>query len=358
MSWLVFVLLIPPTLLAVIRPADAVEGPIVRVHTGICEASAAVPLRAEDVEGPFLVASDEDNTLRAYAAADGGPLALARGDLGSFLGLNVGADEDDKADLEAAATIGDRTYWIASHSRSAKGNARKSRWQLFTTTAHVRGLGYEIETIGVHHPSRLLEAFRGIPELDTAIGNLDLRVEQLAPEKAGFNIEGLATGPANRLLIGLRNPRHGSDAIIVPLLNPQAIVDTGAAPQLGDPVYLDLDGRGIRSLERADAADVYFVVAGPSGSRGPFAVYTWDGVGGKPESLTEVTAWLEERWRNQDTFNPEAIIVAPDGSSILLISDEGDRTLEQGGVEIACKDAPDDVRSFRSALFKLQVEDD
>ena len=60
----------------------------------------------------------------------------------------------------------------------------------------------------------------------------------------------------------------------VPLNNPAGVVE-GARAELGDPIELDLEGRGIRSLELVGTT--YLVVAGPPGDVGSFALFRWSG---------------------------------------------------------------------------------
>jgi hypothetical protein len=65
------------------------------------------------------------------------------------------------------------------------------------------------------------------------------------------------------------------------LKNPAEVIDKAAAPVFGDPVALDLGGRGIRSIEFVESR--YVIVAGPfdNGKRSGkgFALYTWSGKG-------------------------------------------------------------------------------
>jgi hypothetical protein len=77
-------------------------------------------------------AGDEDNFLRIYwADAGGDPIQSV--ELNGFLGPDP-SDEDDKADLEAAAKLDGKVLWLASHCRSGgKGKLRPSRWQIFET---------------------------------------------------------------------------------------------------------------------------------------------------------------------------------------------------------------------------------
>src|SRR3954453_21598541 len=87
-------------------------------YRGICNASAAVSLKG----GLFLVADDEDNPttfLRVYRnGLPGGPLAAIPP---SSTALQLDTTQDLEMDLEAAAQVGDRIYWIGSHSASKNG---------------------------------------------------------------------------------------------------------------------------------------------------------------------------------------------------------------------------------------------
>jgi hypothetical protein len=78
----------------------------VRTYSGASDASAAEFLD----ETTLAVADDEDNVLRLYDAAAGGPPRQAL-DLSAFLGLSP----DEESDIEGAARVGDRIYWITSH---------------------------------------------------------------------------------------------------------------------------------------------------------------------------------------------------------------------------------------------------
>src|SRR6185503_15218491 len=88
-----------------------VSAPI--IHTGMCDASAAVAL------GPdlFAVANDEDNAIRIYLAGKPGP-PIQTVNLSTFLQFGRKSPE---LDLEGAARIGDRIYWITSHGRNQEG---------------------------------------------------------------------------------------------------------------------------------------------------------------------------------------------------------------------------------------------
>jgi hypothetical protein len=320
-------------------------------HAGPCDASAAlaIPEAGFDV---FLVANDETERLHAATSGGNAPPRLVGDDLGRYLRMSDG----DEADLEGAAWLGGRMYWIASHGRNAKGERQPPRRRFFATTAHARGGEVAVEPVPTADGGpyeALLAALARIPMLAEAIGP-DADDPGLAPEKGGLNIEGLAAGRDGRsLLIGFRNPRTPDGrAILVPLANPAEVL-AGAAPDLKAPIPLDLGGRGVRSIEFSPAADAYFVVAGPPGDGEGFEVYRWSGRDGdKPAALG-----VERLLRGIPAFRPEALVVDAGGRRLRLLSDDGDRpVVPPGGTEaVACKKVrPRRDQSFRSIVLELR----
>ncbi len=91
-------------------------------YRGLCDASAAVALDAEH----FVVAGDEDNTLRIFrrSVAD----AVGTPALADFLGTGK-----RESDIEGAARVGNRIYWIASNGRNKDGKERSERYRFFAT---------------------------------------------------------------------------------------------------------------------------------------------------------------------------------------------------------------------------------
>jgi len=90
-------------------------------YSGPCDASAAVALDA----AYFVVGDDERNTLHVYR--QGQAQAVGSLDLSKFLATDV----DEESDIEGAAAVGTRIYWITSHGRNSKGKARPSRHRFF-----------------------------------------------------------------------------------------------------------------------------------------------------------------------------------------------------------------------------------
>jgi hypothetical protein len=142
----------------------------------------------------------------------------------------------------------------------------------------------------------------------------------------GLNIEGLTTSlDGSSLLLGLRSPLCRSRAILIPLVNPVALLGLGesqpqpAAP--GQPILLDLGGLGIRSIERDTTSRIYWIAAGPAGpENGPFLLFTWNGDPDAPPTRIPVP---ESPAAEKLTF--EAIAAAPQWPFVLAFADGGQK---------------------------------
>ncbi len=291
-------------------------------YDGLCDASAAVALDTRH----FVVAGDEDNTLRIFERAQ--PQALATVPLDTF--LRTGKDE---ADLEAGTRIGERIYWIGSLSRDGKGRAAPTRDRLFATDIERGSTPPTLRPVG-SGPAQLLDAL---------VASEAGRAWQLAaaarkaPEAAGgLNVEGLTHTTDGALLIGLRNPLREGKALVVPLLNPAQAVN-GEPPRFGDALALDLGGRGVRAMTRV--ADGYLVVGGPTADIGGFAVFHWRGGADAPQRLQQPAL---------GTLRPEALFGWPDTPQMQLLSDDGG--VERQGK--ACKKLRATQQAFRSLAFE------
>jgi hypothetical protein len=212
---------------ALISPASAHTK--IQEYIGICDASAAVPIGRD----AFIVANDEDNVLRLYRRDDPQPRPLL--DLNAHLKITNGRE----ADIEGAAAIGDRIYWITSHGRNKDGKNRPERQRLFATTLAVAGANVSLTPVGQAYANLLGDLIKA-PQLKPY--GLD-KASQLAPEaKGGLNIEGLAESDSGGLLIGFRNPLTNGEALVVPLDNPKEVVESGASAKFGTPLPLKLNG--------------------------------------------------------------------------------------------------------------------
>lgn len=291
------------------------------VYDGLCDASAAVALDADH----FVVGNDEHNTLFVYKR--GTPGAVARWPLDSF--LSAGGKESD---LEGAAVVGTRIYWISSHGRNKNAKERPERQRFFATDIDSTRQPPALAPAGEPY-TRLLADLLGAEALAPyALAG----AAQRAPEApGGLNIEGLAALPDGRLLIGLRNPVPQGKALLVPLENPAQLVAGSARARFGAPITLDLGGRGVRSIERV--GNGYVIVAGPPADDGSFALYRWSGqAGDAPQALP-----LDFK-----DLRPEALFVLPGSQQLQIISDDG-------GIETqghACKDLDAAQQKFRSIV--------
>jgi hypothetical protein len=317
------------TVTAAIFPS-AVPSIAVTEYPGMCDPSAAQAISG----GLFIVASDEDNVLRVYARDKPGEPRIF--DLNSFLK----PDEDHpEADIEGVTLIGERIFWIASHGRNRNGKLRPSRHRLFATRVTVEGDEVTVSPVGLPY-TRLLEDLVQAP----ALAKYDLEnASRKAPEdKDGLNIEGLAATPQGTLMIGFRNPIPGGKALIVPLDNPQQVVE-GERAKLGPPIELSLNGLGIRSIEYRESRGRYLIAAGPYNDDGKVALFHWSG------KSSDAAEPLPERTFGDLT--PEAIFVFPgDTTAVQFLSDDGG--LKVDGVE--CKKLPPAQQRFRAFSLDLR----
>ena len=209
-------------------------------YFGACDGSAAVALEADH----FVSANDDENSLRIYRIGVSNPIPPA-------VNLNAVLDPEKKkngnpkeADIEGAARIGNRIYWIASHGRDGDGHKERSRHRFFATDIVAR-TGVAPFTLKPTDASHDLKK-----EMIEQLPGLNLKAAAALPPEAegGFNIEGLAAAPDGELMIGLRNPLPGGKAIVVPFTNPADVVSGRDRPRFGTPERLELGGRGIRSI--------------------------------------------------------------------------------------------------------------
>jgi hypothetical protein len=313
------------------------------VHKDICEASAAVALPDGPGGKRFIVANDEDNILRAYSAtASGDAIPIKGGDeIDKYLNVKAGK----KADFEGATTLNGKIYWIGSHSRNSDGEERKPRWQFFSTTITTNGEKIELSASPSSHA-----LLKKISALDTILADAikldDEESKDLAPDEKGFNIEGLtARADGKSMFIGLRNPLSGNnEAFVIPFQNPEAVAKREEKPRLGKPILINLEGRGIRSMEYSAAANTYFIIAGPNQNSGLFELYRWSGDAG--QAPVRVGGSMVEFGKIPD-FQPEAMFIDASGKTLHILSDDGDRMI---GNKKCSKSAE---KSFRSFVFTI-----
>lgn len=305
--------------------ALAAQAQQLTTYKGWCDASAAVALDADH----FVVANDENNALRIYRRGKADPVGPPM-DLGTFL------QASQESDLEGAARIGNRIYWIASHGRNKNGKLREDRHRFFATE------------IGPGNPPALKpvgNAYAGL--LDDLLAAEPLRAfdlataATLAPEAPkGLNIEGLAATPDGKLLVGFRNPVPNGRALVVPIENPDDVIHGRAKASLGAPMLLDLGGAGIRSMELVGSS--YWIVGGPTADAGDFRLFRWSG---KAAERPAPVAGIDFSKNGQ--LRPEALFAVPGTTLVHILSDDGG--VKVGSVE--CKNLDAAKQTFRGITF-------
>lgn len=299
----------------------------VRIHKGMCEPSGAIGFPEGSVDQIFIVANDQDNTLRAYRPEGGEPLDMPSGNLNKFLHLDPEDDDDDKADFEAATWLNGKAYWIGSHSRSRKGRLREQRRQFFATRVSTQSNTPALSPTSEKPFGGLLEAIVALdPRLEEKIKLNVAKDEKLAPDNGGFNIEGLTARPDGKsVLLGLRSPLLNGNAVLIPLENPEAVIEKNEKPVLGRPIEIDVGGRGVRSIEYSAAAKAYFIVAGPAGGKeGTFDLYRLPEDEKPPAIPFPGFAAALQNLDASRPFQPEALVIDSTGKKLHLFSDDGD----------------------------------
>jgi hypothetical protein len=177
--------------------------------------------------------------------------------------------------------------------------------------------------------------------------------EKLPPKaKGGLNIEGLAATPDQELLIGFRNPIPIPEgkALVLVLTNPKDLLEKkNACALFGEPLELDLNGLGIRSLGYWKSRNRFIVIAGAYDGSDQFYLYQWPGLGnGKPE-LMEIAGWPSD-------FRPESVLFYPNRDNrFQLLSDDGSVERIKG---IRCKEVKEKdhpQKFFRSLWVRMDA---
>ncbi len=303
----------------------ACADPAVISYREMCDASAAVALDKDH----FIVGDDEMNVLRIYRR--GQPSSVAQTDLSKFLDTKP----DKESDLEGAARVGTIVYWISSHGTNSEGKIQERRRKFFATEIDLATSTPTVRPVGKPY-GRLVQNLAADPKL--AVFKLADAAAK-APKTAGaLNIEGLADGGDGSLLIAFRNPLPAGKALVVPLLNPRELIDGKAEALFGEPIQLDLNGRGIRSIDRV--GDAYLLVAGAIDGGGDFQLFRWGGKDAGNLQIVDAPAL--------SGLFPEALFAVPKTGEIQILSDDG--TVAMAGGE--CKDVPRKDQSFRSVTLK------
>jgi len=314
---------------------SASPGVSITLYFEACDGSAGVALD----DRYFASAEDEHNTLRIYEAhPQNGQKARPVWDKNISDFLDV--DKHEECDLEAGTRIDKLIFWIGSHGTDSDGNEQPARRRLFATEIAKNEDGsFELKMHGKPY-NHLLDDFFD----DTRLKKLDLEKAAAAPTKSpeGLNIEALCATPEGDLLIGFRAPIPDRKALLVPLKNPKDLISgSDSHAHLGEPILLDLGGRGFRDM--APWRGGYLIIAGPFDATADFALYYWTG------NLSDATKKLAVDFGE---LRPEALVIYPgDPNRVQLLSDDGKQ--QPGGKK--CKDMEKSERRFQSIWIDVPL---
>ncbi len=315
-------------------------------YQGVCDASAAAIID----DSHFIVGNDEDDILSLYNTDGSTMEAVQSFDFASYLRSNI----DRESDIEDAARLGDRIYWITSHGRSKKGKRRSNRYRLFATD--IADVPPRLQLKWGGHYDQLVQDMLDIQAWDddslitretidfiaqsTQLDNKTVR--ELRPKKMGLNIEALAAAPdQGGLLIGFRNPLMRGKALVLHLKNPDALLaNSGERASFSKPVYIDLDGLGLRSMAYDPIRKAFFIIAGPKGNGGPFKLYKWGGM------HDHSPVFLRGLKHGKGSY-PEALLIHE--QQIQVLHDEGRRRISK----LRCKTLSKDKKGFSEQWYHL-----
>jgi hypothetical protein len=318
----------------------------------------------------MFIGDDENQTLRIYSRTQsGGPVAAIN--FNPFLGLVDFYDDNPatpkEVDIEGSTRVGNRIFWLGSHSHSADTLERTNRARLFATDLSGTGTNSRLAYVGRYDYLKLdllawdeSNAHGKGPNYFGFAASGAVGVDPKAPDGSGFNIEGLcmAPGSSTEAYLAFRAPLVPpvrSMALIVPVTNFTTIAAEGGPPgsaRFGPPIELDLGGRGIRSIEGLGTN--YLIVAGPAGAGtnlpppGNFRFFTWSG---RPADAPR------ERTADLSGLNVEGIVGVPPGAwtpttKFQVVTDAGTNVYYGDDIPAKRLEIPA-FKKFRSDVIEL-----
>ena len=340
-----------------------------RFHTGTSDASTTQMID----NNLMIVGDDENQALRLYNRQNSG-LPVNSFDFTTSFGLTDASAGGvlREVDIEASAKVGNRIYWMGSHSNSSGGSNRPNRSRFFATDIAGTGNTTTLSYVGRYDNLKTeLLAWDANNGHGLGANYLGLTASSAAgkiPETAdgsGFNIEGFEIAPNNTTAyICFRAPLQTTTtrtkALIIPLTNFANLVSanpTSTTATFGNPIQLDLGGRAIREMKK-NASGEYLIIAGPhDGSTGiapkDFRFYTWTG---NPTDAPMLRSANLTALNVNGSF--ESIVDLPSplvaNSNLQVLVDNGDAVFYGDGT-IAKELPQNNHKKFRSELVNLGI---
>ena len=273
---------------------------------GIYEPSAVQQLP----DGRVLVVEDEEQrAMNVMSVAPDGSLSenkvtslqLTRS-FGRKLNDLEGLSADDKGFI----------YAITSHSSDSNGVRDPTREQLlrFRVNGNIAG--------DIADVANLRDELTNSTSLNAALtahSNTTVNFDEL-------DIEGLAYDNRSRsLMLGLRAPMAGKLSVIVPISNTDAVFNDKAAPVFGDPIFLDLNGGGIRSLYFDHVLQMFVIANEVYDQVGKKQAQIWTWTGNPTDKPVQVVAPELDALENIEAIDS---ITANGTIKMVFMADEGD----------------------------------
>lgn len=320
-----------------------------RWQLGASDGSTALAVDADFM----FVGDDENQTIRLYRRNESG-LPLTQFNMTAFLELpDVEDGQVREVDIEASTRVGNRLFWMGSHSHANIGETRTNRTRIWATDLSGSSAAstltyagrYDYLKVDLINWDKNNAHGKGANYFGLEASDAE-GVQPKAPDGSGLSIEGLAMMPGNPngAYVAFRAPivpaTNRTHALIVPVLNFSSLTGTNlpvGSAVFGAPIELDLYGRGIRSLE--GNTNGYLIVAGPAGGTPgvypqDFRLYTWSG---NPSDQPQ------QRATELADLNAEGIVELPpspwsSNSPVQILSDNGTSVFY--GDDIAAKSLP------------------
>jgi len=276
--------------------------------SGVYEPSAVQQIP----DGRVLVVEDEEqramNILNIAADGSLSKNAVASLQLTRSFGRKLNDLEGLTADDQGFI------YTITSHSSTTSGKRDLDREQLLRFRIN-GNIAADIATVStlrddLNNSEILANVFKTQTNTDISLGELD--------------IEGLAyDNRSHSLMLGIRAPLADKLSMLIPIENPNEVFVNKAPPRIGKPIFLDLEGGGIRSLY-FDAVLNEFVIANEiedqDGKKKP-KIWRWTGdVKDKPVEIVLPDLAALKNIEAIDSVNVQGKI------KMVFMADEGDTT--------------------------------
>ncbi|MDO6761516.1 T9SS type A sorting domain-containing protein [Tamlana sp. 2_MG-2023] len=302
-----------------------------RFYTGASDGSTGIT-----VEDDYIwIGDDEDQTIRLYDGTQSG-LPLKSIDFNADLGST------EEADLEGSFRLNNTIFWTGSTSEA-------DRSVIFTTEVSGSGANSNL-TYGDKYNSLHDDLVAWDTNNDHGLGANYFGLTNV------IEIEALALAPnsTTTAYLGLRSSTSENKAIVIPVTNFTSLPGMAAgSATFGTPIFLDLNGRSLRSMECNDGGCV--LIGGPFNIQSDFKLYTWTGVAtDAPEMRSaDLTALNTQGSFEGIASLPSSTFLGVDGDtdSIKLLVDLGATVIYNDGEEN--KGQREEWKKFRTDIVTL-----